>query len=116
MRGWSGGNTLFPSPYKFSGKNRVPDRWPPTLPLNFPNLCVQGSRGWTPDSCPGSGPGERTLGREPEVGEPRFDLLCALQRLEQDPGRCVSSVSALACKSISPSCSKGVTLTVAPAD
>lgn len=50
-------------------------RWYPTLLLTSPDRCIQGLGGLTLNSLPRLGTGERTLGRESEVGAPSFYLL-----------------------------------------
>lgn len=65
-------------------------RQSPTQLLTSPHLFVCGPGGLTLHSLPGLGAGERTLGRESEVGEPRFYLLSyELCGLGQVSDRCV---------------------------
>lgn len=72
-----------------SQENHVLGRWYPTLLLTSPDLCIQGPRGLTLNSLPRLGTGERTLGRESEVGVPSFYLLAVnCVGLGQDSDRC----------------------------
>lgn len=50
-------------------------RWFLILLLTSFDRFIQGPGGLPLDSCPGLGPGQRTLCRETEVGVPRFYLL-----------------------------------------
>lgn len=79
----------------------------PILLLTSSDRFIQGPGGLPLDSCPGLGPGERTLCRETEVGVPRFYLLAMTCVVLGKTLACVCT-SVSSCKPISSSCSTGV--------